>query len=99
MLWLSKKQMDSFEQYLTKCSQKGASEFTIKCLSSNATTGKQTFYIYPVGVEAETLLIECAGNEIKINYYLPTGFRIVQNDSESIQDNSETVQDDQQSSS
>lgn len=94
-----KKQMESFEQYLTKCSQKGASEFTIKCLSSNTVTGKQTFYIYPVGVEAETLLIECAGNEIKINYYLPKGFRIVQDDLEIIQDDSETVQDDQHPSS
>lgn len=91
--------METFQQYLTKCSQNGASEFTVKCLSSNPVTGKQTFYIYPVGVKAETLLIECAGNEIRINYCLPKGFRIVQDDPEIIQDNSETVQDDQQPSS
>lgn len=91
--------MENLEQYLTKCCKAGASEFTIKFFGFNSGPGKLAFYIYPVGVKAETLLVECAGNEIKINYYLPKGFRIVQDDPEVIQDNSETVQDDQQSSS
>lgn len=87
--------MENFEQYLSKYRQIGASEFTIKCFKSG---DKATFYIYPVGVEGETLLAQAVGSEIHIHYYLPKGFRIVQDDPSNIvqEENDSNAQDNPQ---
>ncbi|GEM_PF-5085469 len=40
-----------------------------------AKNGKLTFYIHPYN-GGETLLVECTGNELKIDYQLPEGIEV-----------------------
>ena len=63
----------TFEEFLTQNLNDGKPNFYMGCFT--AKNGKLTFYIHPYN-GGETLLVECTGNELKIDYQLPEGIEV-----------------------